>query len=96
MTRSRLLNKFRQERTILSHVVYKQQRNICVNLLRKTKKNFFNNVDVKLVTDNRQFQKTVKPCLTNEILKGERITLIGNEKVLPDERELMKIFNENL
>ena len=62
----------------------------------KLKKNFFNNADVKLVTDNRQFQKTVKPCLTNEILKGERITLIGNEKVLPDERELMKIFNENL
>ena len=33
MTRSRLLNKFRQERTILSYVAYKKQRNICVQLL---------------------------------------------------------------
>ena len=47
MVRSRLLNKFRQERTILSHLAYKKQRNICVKLLPKTKKDFFNNLDVK-------------------------------------------------
>ena len=94
MTRSRLLNKFRQERTILSHVAYKKQRNICVKLLRKIKKDFFNNLDVKCVTDNKQFWKTVKPCLTNKTLKDERTTLIENEKVLSDERELVKIFNE--
>ena len=63
MTRSKLLNKFRQERTISSHVAYKKQRNICVKLLRKTKKDFFNNLDVKRVADNEQFYKTVKPCL---------------------------------
>ena len=63
MTRSKLLNKFRQERTISSHVAYKKQRNICVKLLRKTKKDFFNNLDVKRVANNEQFYKTVKPCL---------------------------------
>ena len=94
MTRSRLLNKFRQERTILSHVAYKKHQNICVKLLRKTKKDFFNNLDVKRVTDNKQFWKTVKPCLTDKTLKDERITLIENEKVVSDERGLVKIFNE--
>ena len=64
MTRSKLLNKFRQERTISSHVAYKKQRNICVKLLRKTKKDFFNNLDAKRVANNEQFYKTVKPCLT--------------------------------
>ena len=53
MTRSRLLNKFRQERTIFSHVAYKKQQNMCVKLLRKTKKDFFNNLDVKRVTNNK-------------------------------------------
>ena len=96
MVRSRLLNKFRQDRTISSHVAYKKQRNICVKLLRKTKKDFFINLDVKLVTENKQFWKTVKPCLTVKTLKGERITLIENEKVVSDERELVKIFNEYL
>ena len=53
MTRSRLLNKFRQDRTISSHVTYKKQRNICVKLLRKTKEDFFSNLHVKRVTDNK-------------------------------------------
>ena len=47
MTRSRLLNKFRQDRTISSHVAYKKQRNISVKLLHKTKKDFFNNLNVE-------------------------------------------------
>ena len=55
MKRSRLLTKFRQGRTISSHIPYKKQRNICVKLLRKTKKAFFNNLAVKPVTDNKQF-----------------------------------------
>ena len=94
IARSRVLNKFREDRTISSHVAYKRQRNICVKLLRKTKKDFFNNLDVKRVTDNKQFWKTVKPCLTDKTLKGERILLIENEKVESDEREIVKIFNE--
>ena len=88
MKRSRLLNKFRQGRTISSHIPYKKQRNICVELLRKTKKNFFNNLAVKPVTDNKQFWKTVKPCLTDKTLKGERITLIENKKVVSDEKRV--------
>ena len=36
----------------------------------------------------------MKPCLTDKTLKDERITLIKNEKVVSDERELVKIFNE--
>ena len=94
MTRSRLLNKFRQDRTISSHVAYKKQWNICVKLRRKTEKQFFDNLDVKRVTDNKQFWKTVKPSLTDKTLKGKRITLTENEKVVSDKRELVKVFNE--
>ena len=36
----------------------------------------------------------MKPCLTDKTLKGEKITLIENEKVVSDEIELVKIFNE--
>ena len=93
MTRPRLLNKFRQDRTISSHVAYEKQQNIWVQLLWKIEKDFFNNLDVKSVTHNKQFRKTVKPCLTNKTLKGERIRLIENEKVVSDERDLA---SENL
>ena len=36
----------------------------------------------------------MKPCLTDKILKDERISLIENEKVVSHERELVKIFNK--
>ena len=36
----------------------------------------------------------MKSCLTDKTLKGKRITLIENEKVVSDERELKKIFEE--
>ena len=80
MTRSRLSKKFREERPKSSHTAYKKQENICVNLLRKTEKDFFNNLAVKRLTDNEQFWKTVKPYLTDKTLKDERITLTENEK----------------
>ena len=87
-----MLNKFREDRTTSSHVPYKKQRNIYVKLLRKIKRDFLNNV--KCVAENRQLWKTVKPCLTDKTLNDERIFLIGNEKVVSDKRDLMKIFNE--
>ena len=94
MRRSKLLNKFRQDGTILLHVAYKTQLNICVQLLRKTKKYFFSNL--KRLTDNKQFWKMMKPCLVDKTLKNEGITLIEYEKVVSNERELVKIFNEYL
>ena len=94
MRRSKLLNTFRQDRTILSHVAYKTQLNICVQLLWKTKKYFSSNLNVKCVTDNKEFWKTVKPFLTNKTLKGEGIASTEYEKVVSKEKELAKIFNE--
>ena len=36
----------------------------------------------------------MKPCLTAKTLKDERKTLTENEKVVSNERELVKIFKE--
>ena len=36
----------------------------------------------------------MKPYLTEKIFKKDRITLTENEKVEPEERKLMKIFDE--
>ena len=42
---SRLRNKFLRERTNESKIAYNKQRNICVSLLRKTKTDYFPNLD---------------------------------------------------
>ena len=73
-------------------MAHKKQRNICIKLLQKTKNDFFNNIDVKHVTDSKQIWKTVKPCLTNKTLKDKRTALIENENVVSDKRKLLKIL----
>ena len=54
MDRSRLRNKFLRERTKESKIAYKMQQNICVSLLRKTKRDYFANLDAKIMKDKRK------------------------------------------
>ena len=57
MHRSRIRNKFLRERTNKSKIAYNKQRNICVSLLRKAKRDYFANLDTKIMKDNRKFWK---------------------------------------
>lgn len=36
----------------------------------------------------------MKPCLTDKTLQVERITLLENEKIISDGRDLVKFFSE--
>ena len=94
MNRSRLLNRYRKEKTEATRSTYKRQRNFCVKLSRKTKKEFYNNLNVKYITENKLFWKTVKPSFTDKTLKDERITLVENNKVVSDESKLVEIFGK--
>ena len=55
MHRSKLKNIFHKTRAKEDRSNYKKQRNFCVNLLRNTKKDYFQKVDVKDLTDNKKF-----------------------------------------
>ena len=72
MTRTNLLNKYRKDNSGQNLFTYKRLRNFCVKLLRKSKKDFYNNLNVKRITDNRKFQQTVKVNFTDKTLKNER------------------------
>ena len=93
MTRSRLLNKLQTEKTKENKDAYNKQRNYCVSLSRKTKKDFYNSLDVKKVTDNKQFWKTVKPFFSNKTINNEKITLIENEEVISADQKIADIFS---
>ena len=54
MTRSKLKRRYNFDRNTINFEKYKRQRNIYVNLLRKSKKQYFNNIGVKNVTDNKK------------------------------------------
>ena len=60
MTRSRLRKKYLKHKTEENRILYTQQRNKCVSLLRKIKTNYYGNLDEKDITGKKKFWKTVK------------------------------------
>ena len=60
MKRSRLRNKFLNDRTEMSQKEYKKQRTFSVNLLKKVKKEHFANFDVNSTLNNKKFWQIVK------------------------------------
>ena len=86
MTRTCLLNKYREDNSAGNLFAYRRQRNLCLKLLRKFKKVFYNNLNVESITDNRKFWQAMKP----KTLKDERITLVDRDKIIIEEKNVKK------
>ena len=65
-------------------------------MVRKRKKNYFNNLNIRNVTDNKQFWKTMKPFFSSKVGDNERIALIKGGKVVFEEREVAETFKYTL
>ena len=91
MTRSRLRNKFLRNHVKTNKMKYNKQCNYCVNLLRKEKKKY---LDLKNITDNKQFWKTMKPLFTDNHKNNRKITLIDRVKIISNETEVSEIMND--
>ena len=61
MKRTELRNKFLKYKTDESRQAFVKKRNYCVSLLRESKINYYSNRNVKDITDNKKFWKTIKP-----------------------------------
>ena len=66
--RSRLENKYKKNISEENKRNYTRQRNYCVKLLRKEKKNFFAKLDTKNIAHNKTFLQTVEPFFSPKLL----------------------------
>ena len=93
MHRSRLKNIYIRKRNNKNWENYRKQRNFCVDLLRKTKTEYFKNLNVKDLSDNRKFWKTIKPYFSNKWLNSNKLLLKEKGNLVLDEKELATIMN---
>ena len=93
MHRKRLRNKYIKSRTEENLKAFKKQRNFCVKLLRKTKSDYYRNLDLGDLTDNRKFWKIVKPVFSNEVRTTSSITLIEDGNMITEDLKIAEIFN---
>ena len=94
MFRSKLKNIYNKKKTLASYIAYKKQRNNCTNLFRKAKRDFYNNLNPSLISDNKKFWKTVKPFFSDKKLSGESITLVDNNNIIYDDTNIAETFKD--
>ena len=93
MHRTRLRNNFLRNRSDENKGKYSKQRNYCISLLRKTKKNYYSNLNEKKITDNKTFWKAVKPFLSNKTPSNEKITLTEKDKIIKTDSKTANVLN---
>ena len=69
---------------------YNKQRNVCVALLRKTKRKHYENLRLSDVNDNKKFWKTVKPLFGNKIKCKRQIAFAEGNNLVTDDKVLAK------
>ena len=95
MNRSKLKNKYNKKRNYESWSLYKKQRNCCLSLLRKTKKAYFEKLNIKEIGDNKTFWKTVRPYFSDKDNKSSKATLVENNIVIADEKSVAELINKD-
>ena len=70
----------------VSHIMH-----VCASLLRKTKKQYYQNLSEKTVADNKLFWKTVKPSLSDKVAGMDKIHLIENNELIKSDSKTAEI-----
>ena len=75
MLRSKLRNQYLKCNSEEARTRFKIQRNLCVTLLRKAKRDYYENLDLGKVSDSKKFWNTVKLVFGNKVTTRNKITL---------------------
>ena len=91
----RLRNKFLKNKTEESKQLYNKQRNLCVTLLRQAKRNYFADLDNRILKDNRKFWKIVNPLFSEKSIPKRIHYKISKdtEETITKNEELAETFN---
>ena len=82
MNRSRLRKNVLRNSTGKNKTLYTKQRNYYVSLLKKSKKNYFSNLNEKDIVDDKLFWKTVKSSLADKVILRDKINLSENGHII--------------
>ena len=94
MSRSRCKNTYFKNKTVENWEKYRKLRNECVKLTKKVKREYFENLNINSVNDNKSFWKTIKPFFTDKNKKNGKIILVENNDIITDDKKNAEVMNE--
>ena len=59
-----------------------------MKLLRKTKSDYYRNLDLRDLADNRKFWRTVKQVFSNEVQTNSSVTLMEDGKMIAEDLKI--------
>ena len=65
-----------------------------MNPLRKSKKQYFNNINVRNVTEKKSFWKSVNLYISKKGSRSKKITLIENDPIITSDKVISKTMNK--
>ena len=84
MKRSQLKNRCNKNQNYKNWYLYKKQRNFCVSLIKKTKRNYFKNVKIQDITDHKKFWKTIRSYFSDKGYNQSKITIVEKDSIITD------------
>ena len=94
MKRSQLRNAFNKNKLEINKMLYRKQRNLCTNLVKKAKRDYYSNLKPSSVKDTKRFWKTVKPLFSDKIVARDNIVLNENDRVIDDDEKISEMFSD--
>ena len=94
MLKTRLRKVYNKWTTLENWNAFKKQRNRCVKILRKAKTDYYGNLHLKYISDNREFCRKVKPLFSDKIQAPGSISLIEGNELVSDDRKVAEILND--
>ena len=92
MHRSNLRNQFLKLQTHESRLRYNKQRNLCVTLLKKSKKKYYTELRMSDINDNKSW-KNVKPIFGNKNKGSKTIALEEENEMFTDDGKIAQTCN---
>ena len=84
MKQTELCSKYLKLRTNEITLMCTRQINYCLSFIRKRKKQFYGNLDIKDVTDNTKFWKTIWSLFSDKTKSLKIMILLKKDKVVTD------------
>ena len=93
MRRSQLQTKYFKNKSENNYLAFKKQRNFCSKLYKKERKKYYNSLDIKNITDKKQFWKTIKPFLSEKSKVTSKIKLKDKNKIISNDDKVAEEFS---
>ena len=65
-----------------------------MKILRQAKKDYYKGLDIKNLTDNRKFWKSVKPLFNDKAKTSSTIVLMENDEIVSEDQAVATILND--